>query len=613
MEVEIIIQRMKKIYSFIMEFIDSNENVEIDDLIQYFESQEILNNKEEITAILKLLSIIADNHHRSPNLISKLETIFQFLFKEIGSIIPDLQIYKIFRNNKRVLLLFFERGFIQPNEYILSDVMVRLDSNRFPYRHYLYSGLELHIDKEELKTIENEIKQKYDDELETFIEKCRIGENDSYLCSLIREDSVEEFISYINRSNISTSIEILPSIFETNLFLMNRETTMIEYATFYGSTQIIQYLTNSNVKLTGSLWLYAIHSDNADLIHFLERNEVDQEEKDEIYKESIKCHHNNIADYLKDNYLDNDDFESCYISSYNYHYFPSDIGSMISKSCSLHGFNVSRLYFQLKQITVPSSATSIGRNAFANCFSLEKIIIPSSVSFIDEGAFYECSSLKEITIPSSVTSIESDAFRRCFLLVKIAIPSSVKSIGDFAFSECSSLAEISIPSSVESIGDYAFSDCSALSKIEIPSSVSSIKSSTFSGCSSLTEVVIPSSVEAICDFAFSNCSSLAEISIPSSVKSIGNNAFSDCAALSKIEIPSSVSSIKSSTFSGCSSLTQISIPKSVVKIQSDAFDGCCSLSNINLPLSINVNELNLPPDVKVTNVETTNGNNCQIY
>ena len=32
----------------------------------------------------------------------------------------------------------------------------------------------------------------------------KIGENESYICLLIRQDSIEEFITYINKNTIST-------------------------------------------------------------------------------------------------------------------------------------------------------------------------------------------------------------------------------------------------------------------------------------------------------------------------------------------------------------------------------------------------------------------------
>ena len=50
---------------------------------------------------------------------------------------------------------------------------------------------------------------------------------------------------------------------------------MIEYASFYGSMDIIRFMrVNGNVELTSNMWIYAIHSRNAELIKYLEDNHV---------------------------------------------------------------------------------------------------------------------------------------------------------------------------------------------------------------------------------------------------------------------------------------------------------------------------------------------------
>ena len=82
-----------------------------------------------------------------------------------------------------------------------------------------------------------------------FDEKLKIGENDSYICHLIRNDSIEKFVIFVNQTNLNLSSQIKSSIFETNLFLIkNDETTLIEYAAFFGSIQIFQYLSSSIQK-----------------------------------------------------------------------------------------------------------------------------------------------------------------------------------------------------------------------------------------------------------------------------------------------------------------------------------------------------------------------------
>ena len=89
----------------------------------------------------------------------------------------------------------------------------------------------------------------------------------------------------------------------------------------------------------------------------------------------------------------------------------------------------------------------------------------TGVKAIVGGAFWRCDNLKEITIPSSVTSIGNFAFSDCESLKSITIPNSVTSIEDGAFYCCTSLEQITIPESIESIGYYAFENCESLSEI----------------------------------------------------------------------------------------------------------------------------------------------------
>ena len=269
MEIDLIIQKKKEIHSSLMEFIDTTENIDIEKLIDDFEQQNYFDNKEEIVSILQMVSKIADNHHRMPNFINKLGEIIHYLIQKIPHQITNDEVYQIYKDNKRILLLLFEQGIIQPDQNIINDINGKYDGNGFPYKHYLYSGIKNFITESESMMIEKEIKAKYKEEINIFIEKCRIGENDSYISFLIRQDLVEEFISYTIRSSTSLSSRIQPSIFETNSFLYQKNPTLIEYAFFYGSDQIVKFLQQRNVSITYSLWPYAIQYDKAEMIHFL--------------------------------------------------------------------------------------------------------------------------------------------------------------------------------------------------------------------------------------------------------------------------------------------------------------------------------------------------------
>ena len=84
-------------------------------------------------------------------------------------------------------------------------------------------------------------------------QKISIGENDNYICELIRNDSIEDFVTYVNQQCIDlTNYFIKKSIFETNYVLQNNTITLIEYAFFFGSLQIIKYLMLNRCELTYS-------------------------------------------------------------------------------------------------------------------------------------------------------------------------------------------------------------------------------------------------------------------------------------------------------------------------------------------------------------------------
>ena len=255
----------------------------------------------------------------------------------------------------------------------------------------------------------------------------------------------------------------------------------------------------------------------------------------------------------------------------------------------------------LETLTIGSSVTSIGDEAFYGCSKLTAIQIPSSVTSIGYSAFEDCSGLTAVEIPNSVTSIGESAFRGCSSLTSVEIPSSVTSIGESAFARCTNLSQLVIGNGQETltIQSNTFSSCpittlylgrnvndyvnfKSLETLTIGSSITSIGNSAFEDCNSLTAVEIPNSVTSIGDEAFYGCSGLTAVEIPSSVTSIGSSAFSGCSGLTAVEIPNSVTSIGSSTFSGCSGLTAVEIPSSVTSIGESAFSGCSGLNQLIL-------------------------------
>ena len=175
---------------------------------------------------------------------------------------------------------------------------------------------------------------------------------------LIRQDRVDEFNVYTIQENIQLTSKIKPSIFETNAFLNENSPTLIEYAAFFGSIKIIKYLLTKNVEITQSLLLHSIHSKNFNLINFLlsNKNKLSKSKYAELHNESIKCHHNYIADYIKTNFtvLDieklKNEIVNVFLQYQNYSYFSYEMmnESYFFKLCYYGYYEIVNFYIKIK-------------------------------------------------------------------------------------------------------------------------------------------------------------------------------------------------------------------------------------------------------------------------
>ena len=258
-------------------------------LFHFLESQKIICNRIDIQPLLHLILKISQNHYQTTNFYCKLEQILSSLEESIKKFFSNSEIFNIFKSNKRILLFLFEKNILKLDQYIYNKITQGRFKENYYYQYFLP---EINSFKKLNET---------DKDIEKFRENRKIGQNHHYLYELIRNDSIVDFIIYMNQANISTNAVISTSIFETNSFLLkNKNTTLIEYAAFYGSIQIFQYLQNNNAELTPSLWLYAIHSKNEELFFILEENKIEKS-IDKCLIESIKCHHNDFVNYFVDN------------------------------------------------------------------------------------------------------------------------------------------------------------------------------------------------------------------------------------------------------------------------------------------------------------------------
>ena len=260
---------------------------------------------------------------------------------------------------------------------------------------------------------------------------------------------------------------------------------------------------------------------------------------------------------------------------------------------------------EMETITIPSSITTIGEEAFSGCNKLEEVYISDlsawcNIDFGNEFAnplsaggklYLNNSRITNLVIPGNITKIKQYAFTGG-LFANLTLPGQLTSIGKGAFMGCSTLRTATLPqsdgggASFTTIGESAFQGCSALNSINFTNLPSVIGAGAFGGCSALTNVEL-GALTTINPFTFSGCTGLTTINIPSSVTSIGESAFQGCGKLSiDLVLPEGLTTIGNEAFAGCATIKTLSLPNTLTTIGDGALGGLSSIPSLYIPSSV---------------------------
>lgn len=322
MEIQLYLTKKRELQLQLLKYIE-NPNIaseEYENLTIFLTKINLRNNQDELRILFRLLLAIANNHYRNSLFFKKIEQIFLFLKDDIKSTFTNFEIYEIFQTSKLILLILFTNQIIDIDMAIFEKI---IQKDKY-FWFFFYPELKNFHTKERLKEIEKELLEINPDIFNNFNEKRQKGENDSPLCSLIRNDSIKEFVLYLNLNNVSIRSDVKPSIFETNPILFEK-CSLIEYSVFYGSNKIFLYL-QQKLSEPNPIFLYATHSWNPKTIQIAEDKVVGINKN--ILKEAIKCHNNDIAIYLCNNYLIDEcmnDIISCCFQYGNFLFLPTSI------------------------------------------------------------------------------------------------------------------------------------------------------------------------------------------------------------------------------------------------------------------------------------------------
>ena len=292
METQEYLNEMKMVQNSLLAFLENSgelsDNYD-EDLTTLLDSDNIRHHQHKIKSILYLLSKVSNAHHRSCNLINKIEQIIEKLRHRIKHYFKAHEIFNIFKGNKRILVFLFEKNIITIDQE-MAKFLTSDDYTIANYTEYFFTELKPFLPQSTIDGIEKNLP-------EDFQVKRKSGENDDYICELIRNDFIHEFIDYTKKTNLPLNSKVKPSIYETHNFLIKNQTDLIEYAAYL-------YPNLNNVK--SKIWFYAIHGQNAEIIYFLKENDLKIKHKDFALcvRESIKCHHIAITNFILQNFKD---------------------------------------------------------------------------------------------------------------------------------------------------------------------------------------------------------------------------------------------------------------------------------------------------------------------
>ena len=96
----------------------------------------------------------------------------------------------------------------------------------------------------------------------------------------------------------------------------------------------------------------------------------------------------------------------------------------------------------------------------------------------------------------------------------------------------------------------------------------------------LTSIYVPGSVHQVRPAAFLACRSLHSITLPDHMKAIPYASFSNCDALTEITLPADLEVIGDSAFINCDRLTHVTFPETLTMVGDHAFAYCDELKNV---------------------------------
>jgi hypothetical protein len=121
---------------------------------------------------------------------------------------------------------------------------------------------------------------------------------------------------------------------------------------------------------------------------------------------------------------------------------------------------------KLIDVSFPANLTHVFANAFSGCTALQRVAFNEGLTYIGDGAFKGCTYLgynyvsdaNGITLPSTVTNLGKNAFADCALLENVVLGAGITEIKTGTFANCTELVSVKALADVD-VKLGAFTGC----------------------------------------------------------------------------------------------------------------------------------------------------------
>ena len=310
------------------------------------------------------------------------------------------------------------------------------------------------------------------------------------------------------------------------------------------------------------------------------------------------------------------DNDSRAFNPFNAEWYPYGIKSVVIEE-GITEIPASAFYMEIgiTEVTLPSTLTAIGMDAFGECENIETITCnavtpPTLADTGDESyVFYSndftdpnnpviipIATITAINVPAaSVDAYKAAAGWSDYADKIVAQGGGAATTTTFAYTASEKLTvfdDIANFTGATAVKSHEFAG--GTGTVVYDGTVTAIADYTFrydnAAKTGMTSITLPASLTTTGEYTFWYCGALESVAFDGtpSLTTIGKSAFKECTALTAIAIPASVTSIGVSAFSGCTALASVTFTgtSSLTHINQSAFSGCTSLTSITLPESL---------------------------